>query len=150
MTVPDPLYKNSFFIMLTSISSAGFGFVFWMLAAKLYPKEDVGVATAMVSSAGLMITLSRLGMGVSIIRFFPERDKSKVFSTSTIITTLLAIVLGIIFVAGTDLWSPHLALLKNPENLLIYLAYLAGISVIAFTGASFIAIRRAEYYFFKL
>jgi hypothetical protein len=31
----DPLYKNSFFIMLTSISSAGFGFIFWMLAAKL-------------------------------------------------------------------------------------------------------------------
>ena len=28
----DPLYKNSFFIMLTSISSAGFGFLFWMLA----------------------------------------------------------------------------------------------------------------------
>jgi hypothetical protein len=23
----DPLYKNSFFIMLTSISSAGFGFI---------------------------------------------------------------------------------------------------------------------------
>ena len=35
----DPLYKNSFFIMLTSISNAGFGFFFWMLAAKLYPKE---------------------------------------------------------------------------------------------------------------
>jgi len=25
----DPLYKNSFFIMLTSISNAGFGFFFW-------------------------------------------------------------------------------------------------------------------------
>jgi hypothetical protein len=34
----DPLYKNSLFIMLTSISSAGFGFIFWMLAAKLYPR----------------------------------------------------------------------------------------------------------------
>ena len=33
----DPLYKNSFFIMLTSISGAGFGFAFWMLA-KLYPR----------------------------------------------------------------------------------------------------------------
>jgi len=42
--IKDPLYKNSFFIMLTSISNAGFGFIFWMLAAKLYPKEDVGIA----------------------------------------------------------------------------------------------------------
>jgi len=32
----DPLLKNSLFIMLTSIAGAGFGFIFWMLAAKLY------------------------------------------------------------------------------------------------------------------
>jgi nitrate reductase NapE component len=36
----DPLLKNSIFIMLTSISSAGFGFIFWMLAAKLYSPQD--------------------------------------------------------------------------------------------------------------
>ena len=33
----DPLLKNSIFIMLTSISSAGFGFIFWMLAKTLRP-----------------------------------------------------------------------------------------------------------------
>ena len=40
--IKDPLYKNSFSIMLTSVTNAGFGF--WMLAAKLYPKEDVGIS----------------------------------------------------------------------------------------------------------
>jgi len=35
----DPLYKISFFIMLTYITNAGFGFFFWMFAAKLYPKR---------------------------------------------------------------------------------------------------------------
>jgi len=39
----DPLYKNSFFIMLTSISSAGFGFIFWMLVARYYTPHDVGL-----------------------------------------------------------------------------------------------------------
>ena len=37
----DPLYKNSFFIMLSSITNAGFGFFFWMIAARLYSAEDV-------------------------------------------------------------------------------------------------------------
>ena len=37
----DPLYKNSFFIMLSSIINAGFGFFFWMIAARLYSAEDV-------------------------------------------------------------------------------------------------------------
>jgi len=68
----DPLYKNSFFIMLTSISTSGFGFVFWMLAAKLYPKEDVGIATALISSMTLLVLLLRFGLDQSIIRFFPE------------------------------------------------------------------------------
>jgi hypothetical protein len=35
----DPLYKNSFFIMLNSLSSAGFGLFFWMLAANSIPKK---------------------------------------------------------------------------------------------------------------
>lgn len=71
----DPLYKSSYFIMLTSISNAGFGFLFWILAARLYPKEDVGVATALISSMALLVLLSRFGLDQSIIRFFPERDK---------------------------------------------------------------------------
>ena len=83
----DPLYKNSFFIMLTSLSNAGFGFFFWMLAAKLYPKEDVGIATALISSMSLLILLTRFGLDVAIIRFFPEKDKSSIFSTTALITT---------------------------------------------------------------
>ena len=42
----DPLYKNSFFIMLTSISNAGFGFIFWMIAARFYSTADIGLASA--------------------------------------------------------------------------------------------------------
>ena len=145
----DPLYKNSFFIMLTSISGAGFGFAFWMLAAKLYPKEEVGVATALISSIALLVNLSRLGLDFSIIRFFPERDKSSVFSTSAIVTTLFAVLLGVIFIAGTGLWSPELALLKSPKNLAMYLTFLAANSVATLTGVSFVAMRRAEFYFFQ-
>lgn len=71
--VRDPLYKNSFFIMLSSITNAGFGFFFWMIAARLYSAEDVGIATALWSSLTLILLLSRLGFDFSLIRFFPER-----------------------------------------------------------------------------
>jgi len=143
----DPLYKNSFFIMLTSISNAGFGFIFWMLAAKLYPKEDVGIATALISSMALLVLLSRFGLDQSIIRFFPERDKGSVFGTSAIITTFFAVLFGIIFIAGIDLWSPQLDIVR--KYALLYLVFLAANSVISLTGVSFIGIRRAEYYFFQ-
>jgi len=32
----DPLFKNAYFLMLSSISSAGSGFFFWLIAARFY------------------------------------------------------------------------------------------------------------------
>lgn len=133
--------------MLTSISTSGFGFIFWMLAAKLYSKEDVGVATVLISSMALLVLLSRFGLDQSIIRFFPEGDKSKIFSTSVIITTLFAILFGIIFIAGTDIWSPELSIIK--KYVFLYIIFLAASSVINLTGTSFIALRKAKYYFIQ-
>jgi hypothetical protein len=51
----EPLIRNSFFIMASSFVAAGFGFFFWMIAARLYSQADVGIATALMSSMGLLI-----------------------------------------------------------------------------------------------
>ena len=146
----DPLLKNSLFIMLTSISGAGFGFIFWMLAAKFYPAEDVGIATALISSMALLVLLSRFGLDFSIIRFFPTNDKSRIFSTSAIITTSFAVIFGAVFIAGVDILSPELgSLLKPPRNAALFLIFLAASSVTALTGISFIAIRKAAFQFLQ-
>jgi len=145
----DPLFKNSIFIMLTSVSGAGFGFIFWMLAAKLYPAENVGIATALISSMALLVLLSRFGLDFSIIRFFPTHDKSRIFSTSVIITTSFAAIFGAIFIAGVDIFSPELHLLKSPQNVALFLIALAASSVTALTGFLFVAIRRAGFLFLQ-
>ncbi len=118
----DPLYRNSLYIMLTSVSSAGFGFFFWMLAAKLYTKEDVGIGTALISSMGLLLLLSRFGLDFSIIRYFHTNDKSKILSTSLLITTTFIVILGVIFILGIDIWSPGLSTLKTWQAAALFLA----------------------------
>jgi O-antigen/teichoic acid export membrane protein len=145
----DPLYKNSFYIMLTSITSAEFGFVFWIIAAKLYLPEDVGIATALISSMALLVLLTRFGLDQSIIRFFPEKDKSGIFSTSALITSFFAILFGMVFILGIDLFSPELHLLKLPRNALLFLVFLTASSIAAITGISFVALRKAEFYFLQ-
>jgi len=163
----DPLLRNSIFIMLTSISGAGNGSIFWMLAAKFYPAEDVGIATALISSMALLVLLSGFGLDFSIIRFFPGADKSRIFSTSAIITTFFAVIFGAIFstsaiittffavifgavfIAGVDIISPELGLLKSPRNAALFLIFLAASSVTALTAISFIAIRRAGFQFLQ-
>jgi len=116
-----------------------------MLAAKLYSPQDVGIATALISSMGLLVLLSRFGLDASIIRFFPGADKSRIFSTSAIITTFFAVVFGAVFIAGVDTLSPELHLLKSPRNAALFLIFLAASSVTALTGISFIAIRKAAF-----
>ena len=67
--------------MLTSISTAAFGFIFWMIAAKIYSTEDMGVATAIISSMTLIVLFSKVGLDTSVIKFISQFDKNKVVST---------------------------------------------------------------------
>lgn len=145
----DPLFKNSLFIMLTSVSGAGFGFIFWILAAKLYSPEDVGIATALISSMGLLVLISRFGLDFSIIRFFPTNDKSRIFSTSIIITTFFAVIFGVIFITGVGIFLPKLYFLKQPMNAMLYLMILVVNSMTTLTDISYVAIRKARFQFIQ-
>ncbi len=145
----EPLFKNSFFMAITSTFNAVCGFFFWMIAAKLYTVEEVGLATALISSIGLVVLFSRLGFDISIIRFFPENDKAKVFGTSLTITTIASILVGATFILLVEHFSPSLNFLKNSGYALVFL--LIGIvnSVAAVTGRAFYANRNAEFYLFQ-
>ena len=143
----DPLYKNSFYIMLTSISSSGFGFLFWVIAARLYSQEDVGISTALIASINLIVLLSRFGFDQYIIRFFPEKDKSKIFSNSIIITTIFSVIIGLIFILGIEIWSPELIFIKN--HIFLYLLFLIVSSLISLLGISFVALRKSMFYFIQ-
>jgi O-antigen/teichoic acid export membrane protein len=145
----NPLYKNSFFIMISSLSSAAIGFFFWMMAARLYLKGDVGIATALISSMNLIFLLSRFGLDVSIIRFFPQKDKSSIFSTTALITTLFTVVLGLIYIIGINIWSPELRILSSLQNTVLYILFLSANSIVGLTSVSFNAVRKAEYGFIQ-
>jgi len=42
----DPLFKNAYFLMFFSLTSAGLGFFFWVIAARFYSTADIGLASA--------------------------------------------------------------------------------------------------------
>ena len=145
----DSLFKNSIYIMLSSISSAGFGLIFWMLAAKFYPPEDVGFAIALISSLSLIVLISSFGLDFSIIRFIPLNDKSNIFNTTVIIMTFFAAIIGIMFITYVDILSPELAFLKSPLNSVLYLMFLVASSIVSLIGITLIAIRKAKYQFIQ-
>ncbi|NLO90180.1 MAG: oligosaccharide flippase family protein [Clostridia bacterium] len=140
----DPLYKNSFFLVLSRILNMGAGFVFWVIAAKLYTVEDVGKATALLSSLGLIILLSRLGFDFSLIRFIAGSDKNQVFNTCLSITT--ASTLGIcLFYIVVDSFLPS-PLLPGAAYAVLFTVVAILNSVSVLTGNMFWALRNAQHY----
>lgn len=143
----DPLYENSFFILLTGIISSAFGFVFWILAGKTYNPIYVGISTALLSSITIISVISLLGLDQSIIRFFPERNQSKVFGTSLIIVTLSTLACCTVFILGLTIWAPKLNLIK--DNLFIFLIIAITNSLTLIASSAFMAIKKSKYYFLQ-
>ena len=92
----SPLYRNSIYISLSSLTTAVAGFLFWAIAARLYPAEDVGVASAIVSAMNLTFNLSMLGMNFAIIRFYPEY-KERAVGSALLITSIAGVVFSVVY-----------------------------------------------------
>lgn len=141
----DPLYRGSLFIFLSSVTSSGLGFVFWIVATRFYSQAEVGFAVAVISAVSLVILISRLGMDQSIIRYFPEQDKGSILTTSLMVTTIVAMVLGVGFIVFAEVISSDFQIVR--ENPAVFFILVFVTSVTAIFGSAFVALRKSEYYF---
>ena len=65
------LYRNAIYLMLNSAMYGLTGFFFWIVAARLYPPEVVGLASSVIAAIGLLSLLSTLGLDYGLLRFLP-------------------------------------------------------------------------------
>ena len=147
----DPLRKNSVFLIAGNIILGLFGFLFWMLAARFYPVSDVGLTTAVISAANLLVAFSDLGFSVSIVRFLPdERDKAGMVNSCFVIVGLISLVLALCFVAGLNIWSPALLFLRQDAiYLTIFVMLTLFSSLFMLQNSVFIAFRATEFSFIQ-
>jgi O-antigen/teichoic acid export membrane protein len=145
----DSLYRTSIFMVFTNLFNTGCGFFFWMIAARLFSVEQVGLATALISALGLVILVSRLGFDSSIIRFFSLEDKGAIISTSLVVTTGASLLAGAMYIMLVEILAPSMLFLRKPEYALAFLLIGAVNSVAVMTGGAFIADRKAGRYFLQ-
>jgi O-antigen/teichoic acid export membrane protein len=143
------LFKNSLFIIMNKMMVAIAGFVFWLLAANYYSVGDVGLATALISSASLIMQFSFLGFDYSMIRFFSKYDRSKIVNTYLILTVGTALVLGAIYLVFVRVFSPELAFIHSPAYAAVFLGYISVCIVAQIGSTAFIAMRKAEFSFLQ-
>lgn len=100
------LALNSLALMLSTAITGALGLLFWAAAGRLYPVAEVGSASAVITSAVMLSTLSNLSLGSMYERFLPISGRlAKSFIVRGYITvTAFAFVLGggFLLVAPTD------------------------------------------------
>ena len=108
------LYRNAGYLMVDTAVTSITGFLFWMVAARFYSIEAVGVGSAIISALGLLAIFSELGLGIGLIRFLPGagRDGNDLINTCLTVSGLASIAIALVFLAGLGLWSPALLLMR--------------------------------------
>jgi len=138
----NPLYRNSFFIALGRITDVGFGFLFWTVAARLYSQMDVGIATALISSLTLVITLSRLGFDTALVRFLPSKEKSRALSTTLWVTLIATLIAAAIYLLLVPYITPELVPLR--DYFLVFILFALANSFESIAENALLAVRRAD------
>lgn len=143
------LYRNAGYIMLKSAGGAILGFVFWMIAARLYSSYHVGIASALIAGMGLLSSLSLLGLNIGLTRFLPQyEDKRGIINSCFTVVGIFSIVLATVFIVGTPLWSPPLSFLREDTKFLLSFVLFATVgSLLLIQAQTFIAFRSAKFAF---
>lgn len=119
-----PLLKNAFFLALNMGLTSALGALFWFLAAKLYPPEEVGLATTLIAVVTLLGVLTSFGIGMSLMIFLPSAGPSAgaMINTGLTLGAITSAIGALIFLGGLPLWSPALnPVLLQPLNATIFL-----------------------------
>jgi O-antigen/teichoic acid export membrane protein len=100
------LFRTAHLLMLNTVLTGALGFAFWILAARLYSPERVGVNSALIAVLMTVSTLCQVNLGSVFVRFLPESTRP-----ARLIVLGYAVAGGFSLVVATcvALIAPHFA-----------------------------------------
>jgi O-antigen/teichoic acid export membrane protein len=104
------IITNSMSMAGTTLVTAVLGAAFWWLAAREFPRQDVGVASAAVSAMTLLGTFATLGMNTLLMGELADRPgrPGPFITASLAVTAAAGTVFGFLFAVVVPLVSPDL------------------------------------------
>jgi len=131
--------------MASTFILGGLGFVFWIIIARLYKPEEVGIATTLISLMTLLSSFTMLGLNSSLNRYLPKSaNKKELINSSFVIVTFVTLLASVIFLLGVQIFSPQLIFLRsNPFYLISFTLFVIFFSWNILVNDIFIAFRAA-------
>jgi O-antigen/teichoic acid export membrane protein len=145
----DHLVRNSFFIMLSTAAMGGFGFLFWLVAARLFTSGQIGVATTLISATILISYLGQFGFDATFVRFLPtSSDRNAEINTGVTLVAGGSLLLALAYILVVPSFVPALRFVRSsPLYAAGFVVFTALGSLNLVTDAVFIAYRAAKYNF---
>ena len=131
--------------MASTFILGGLGFVFWIIIARLYKPENIGIATTIISLMALLSSFTILGLNSSLNRYLPKSaNKNELINSSFVIVTLVSLLASVIFLLGVHIFSPQLIFLRsNPFYLISFTLFVIFCSWNILVDSIFMAFRAA-------
>lgn len=143
----DSLFRNSLFLMLSTAVQAGFGFLFWMLCARLFTPAEIGLGSTLIAGLTLIAYVSLLGFNDSLIKYLPRaKNANAQINSGLLLTALAATAAGIVYLLFTIPTSHEFAFFWEQSIFLIIFIILGVFSTANLLIYSvFIAYRQSQY-----
>jgi len=143
----DSLLKNSIYLMATNFIASIFAFFFWIIAARYYTPDDIGIGSAIFSSISLIAMIGTIGLPSSLV-FYLTRDKNtdKMISSCLTAGIISSIIFSLIYISGLKFWTPELmSVLNNYTNILIFIFVTTSLVISSLMTAILVAGKKASY-----
>lgn len=140
----DSLAANSGFLLISTLLSSGTGFIFWIIAAKLYDQQMIGIATTIISTVGLVVSLGRLGLDQTMIKYCSGERKSTIFYSIVWVELIITMLMGLFFILNLSWLSPDISVTKGETSIILGILFFS--TFIDICANCFIALRDSKLY----
>ncbi|MFC5993653.1 lipopolysaccharide biosynthesis protein [Pseudonocardia hispaniensis] len=141
-----PIHRDGLALVLSSGLSSVLGLLYWVVAARLFSTEVVGVNSVTLSTMMLLGGVAQLNLNYMLLRFLPVAGgrARRLVVLGYLVSATLSAAAAAIFVAGAGVWAPELLAHTGRGRLLLLLVPATALWAI-FTLQDFVltAVKRA-------
>ncbi|MFG2818857.1 lipopolysaccharide biosynthesis protein [Kitasatospora sp. NPDC048365] len=143
----DQVYRSSFFLLASTVITAALGFLFWVVVARYYTIEQVGLATSLVSASVLLANLSLFGLNNTLIRFpAPAFARNGQITQSIVVVAGTACLAAVVYLLGLPLYGSKLVFFRDePLGAAAFVVFCALAAVNLLTKSVFVGARVPQY-----
>lgn len=120
--VRTPLHRDGYALAINAGFTAATGLVYWIVAAKTYTTNAVGLNSALISSMMFVSGIASLNLPNLLVRFLPEGGSRTqwLIAWSYGVAVMVAAASVAVFLIGVGAWAPRLSFLRSETDLQVW------------------------------